>query len=107
MTTTTDMATIERRVRAAASELHAQRAYLFGSHARGDARPDSDVDLLFIVEGSESALHLIKEARRRLREWHVPKDVLVYTPEEFARWASQPGSLCHRVQQEGIVVYET
>jgi len=106
MASTTNLSIIEHRVRAAARELHAQRAYLFGSHARGNAGPDSDVDLLFIVDSDESALHLIKEARLRLRGWHVPKDVLVYTPQEFSRWASEPGSLCHRVLQEGIVVYE-
>ena len=27
--------------------------YLFGSHARGEARPDSDVDLCLVAEGAE------------------------------------------------------
>ena len=31
------------------SGIHAERGILFGSHARGDARPDSDVDVLIIA----------------------------------------------------------
>ena len=38
--------------------------YLFGSHARGEAGPDSDVDLCLVAEGAERQL----EAARRFRE---------------------------------------
>jgi predicted nucleotidyltransferase len=43
--------------------------YLFGSHARGEARPDSDVDLCIVAEGAERQF----EAARRYREalWKV------------------------------------
>ena len=55
-----------------------QAAILFGSHARGDARPDSDVDLCLISEGAERQF----EAAARLRHamwdiWPRPSFTLV------------------------------
>ena len=40
--------------------------YLFGSHARGDARPDSDVDLCIVADGAEQQLQTAVEFRRAL-----------------------------------------
>lgn len=53
--------------------------YLFGSHARGDARPDSDVDLCIVADGAERQL----EAARKFREaiWDVwPRPALTLIP---------------------------
>ena len=51
----------------AVTPVHA--VYLFGSHARGEARPDSDVDLCIVAEGAERQF----ETARRYREalWKV------------------------------------
>ena len=38
-----------------------KRVILFGSHARGDAQPDSDIDLLVVLEGP---VDILEEARR-------------------------------------------
>ena len=40
--------------------------YLFGSHARGDARPDSDVDLCLVAEGAERQLQAAQRFRRAI-----------------------------------------
>jgi predicted nucleotidyltransferase len=53
--------------------------YLFGSHARGEARPDSDVDLCLVADGAERQL----EAARQLREaiWDIwPKPAFTLVP---------------------------
>src|SRR5437016_599940 len=53
--------------------------YLFGSHARGEAKPDSDVDLCIVTDGAERQL----EAARRFREaiWSVwPRPALTLIP---------------------------
>jgi len=76
---------IDRMVRRIVERFDPDRIILFGSRARGDARPDSDVDLLVVmpVEGSrrEKALDI----REILRDIRLPMDIIVTTPESF-RW---------------------
>src|SRR3954470_2733415 len=61
-----------------------EKIILFGSQARGDAGPDSDIDLLVVmpVEGSVRDKRL--EIRGVLHDAVIPVDVLVTTPEDFA-----------------------
>ena len=42
--------------------------YLFGSHARGEARPDSDVDLCLVAEGAERQIETAQRYRRAISE---------------------------------------
>ena len=41
--------------------------YLFGSHARGEARPDSDVDLCIVADGAAEQLKTAQAFRRAMR----------------------------------------
>ncbi len=88
-----------------------QRIIVFGSQARGDSRPDSDVDVLVVDEmrrGSRGGDRL--EQRRRLygalRGCGAAVDVLLYTPEEVAKWASAVNHVVHHALAEGRTVYE-
>ena len=78
---------------------------LFGSHARGAARPDSDVDLLVVmpVEGSKRQKQL--EIRLALHDVGVAKDILVTTPEDFAWRKEVPGTVERPASREGKVLY--
>ncbi len=91
-------------------ECEPERIILFGSHARGDARPDSDVDLLVIErEGFSKERSRRREAAllwRALARFPVPKDILVYSAEEAAQWKSLPGHLLAQALSEGRVLYE-
>ncbi|MDQ6995095.1 MAG: nucleotidyltransferase domain-containing protein [Mariprofundaceae bacterium] len=91
-------------IRDAAKELHAQTAWLFGSYARGDAREDSDVDVLFIMDSDLPRPQRSMNAYTLLSKLDCPKDVLVYTPDEFRAWKQVPGSLCYNVLHEGIEI---
>jgi len=100
-----DMKEIHARVSMAASSLHAREAWLFGSYARGEASRNSDVDILFVVDDDLPHMHLIRTARKLMRDWHVPKDILVYRSDEFQDWQKVVGSLCYRVKTEGVRLY--
>ena len=81
------------------------KVVLFGSRARGEARADSDLDLL-IVEAS--ALPRYKRSARYLRALtglFPAKDVVVWTPEEIASWAEVPHAFSTTALREGKVLY--
>jgi len=100
-----DIEEIHTNISNAADRLHAREAWLFGSYARGEASESSDVDILFVVDNESSHLNLIRSARKLMRVWHVPKDILVYQHDEFQDWQKVVGSLCYRVKEEGVQLY--
>jgi hypothetical protein len=61
-----------------------QAVYLFGSHARGDARPDSDVDLCLVSEGAERQFVAAAQFRRATRGIR-PKPAFTLVPITPAR----------------------
>lgn len=92
-------------VRRIVSRFHPEQIILFGSHARGDAGPDSDVDLLVVMPLVGSKLEKQLEIRLALRSFQVPKDIVVTTPEEF-QWRKEiPGTIERPAAREGKVLY--
>ena len=97
------LAEIVRRLVAA---LQPERIYLFGSRARGEAKADSDYDVLVIVSNSDMPQHKREQAAyHHLWGVGVPIDVLVLTTEECERQASVVTSLPATVREEGEIVY--
>ncbi len=83
-----------------------ERIYLFGSHARGDAGPDSDFDLLVIVPDDtrqERTRSLL--AYQVLRGTRLAVDVLVWTRRSFESRLRVPASLPAVVEREGMMLY--
>jgi predicted nucleotidyltransferase len=93
-------------VRRIVVQFQPDRIILFGSQARGDPTWDSDVDLLVVmpVNGSKRAKQL--EVRIALHDVHYPKDVIVVTPDEWARHKNIPGTIVRPARLEGKVLYE-
>ncbi len=85
---------------------HPLRIILFGSHARGEARPDSDVDLLVVVPAVEHKRRLTVEILNALSDLPVAKDVVVTTPDEIERRGDVIGSVLRPALREGQVLYE-
>ena len=88
------------------AEFKPERIYLFGSHARGDAKPDSDYDLLMVLTSSPLPRYRRDQAAfRALAGLGVSKDILVLTREEFDRQRNALCSLPATVEREGILLY--
>jgi predicted nucleotidyltransferase len=78
---------------------------LFGSRARGDARWDSDYDLLVVMPDGNDRRETAMAIRRSLADMPLGKDVLVVTPDLIDR----PGmirSLLNHAFAEGRTLYE-
>lgn len=88
-----------------AEAIHPQKIILFGSWARGERNLHSDIDLLIIQESNLPRPQRYAQVRRLFWGMGIPMDILVYTPEEFARYQSVPGSFTHTVAREGRVLY--
>lgn len=77
--------------------------YLFGSHARGDAGPDSDLDFLVVVPASPDSRYTRGiEARRAVGDIASPKDIVVLTRDEWEAEQRVVCSLASTVAREGI-----
>ena len=82
------------------------RIILFGSHARGEAGPLSDVDLLVVFPDPTDKRRAAVEIMRSLGDLSVSKDVVVTTPEEIARRGDLVGTVQRPALREGKVLYE-
>lgn len=82
-----------------------EKVILFGSHARGHAGPDSDVDLLIVMRPKGTKAEQEIEIYKALRSYRMPKDVIVTTPEDFAWRSKIPGTIERPAAREGRVLY--
>jgi len=80
--------------------------YLFGSRARGDARPDSDYDFLVIEDRPVHTRRESTRIRRHLRGFAVPIDVIVARTEQIERYKDNPALIYHIALTEGKLCYE-
>lgn len=87
--------------------LRLQQVLLFGSRARGEARPDSDWDFLVIVDRApERATRVRLETRIgvRLVLERLPSDVLILSEDQFARQRKDVGYIAYYAAKESIVL---
>jgi predicted nucleotidyltransferase len=81
--------------------------YLFGLYAWGSSDEDSDLDLLIVVDTSEEKSYKRSiPASKALIDLMVPKDIIVYTKEEFEKLSSDVTTLCYKIKNEGRLIYE-
>ena len=85
------------------------RIYLFGSEARGEAGPDSDLDFLVVVpDDTPDVVMRSSEVYSRLSGFGMPKDVVPWRQSDFeGRAAYVRASLPATVVREGRLLYES
>jgi predicted nucleotidyltransferase len=86
----------------------ASRIILFGSMARGEETPESDIDLCVITPIKDRRpLDISIDLRRKLfNVKNVSLDLLTYNQDNFDEHAASPSSFAHLINTEGVVVYE-
>ncbi len=97
---------IQALVNRIAEQFHPDKVILFGSYARGTPTPDSDVDLLVIMQYSGRRLDLLQKIRKSLQDIPFPKDIVVRSPEEVEKYGRYIGTLLYPALKEGQVLYE-
>lgn len=97
--------TIKQMVKRIVERFNPDQVILFGSHARGTAGPDSDVDLLVVMPFAGSRREKAVEIGVALHGIGVPKDIVVTTPEDFEWRKEIPGTIERPAALEGKVLY--
>ena len=100
--TASDIDEVVRRIVDAA---HPEKIILFGSAARGDMGPHSDLDFLIIKAGAHRR-ELTDRIRRALRGVNAAVDLVVATPEDIARYKDSHPLVYKPALREGLVVYD-
>jgi uncharacterized protein len=81
------------------------KVVLFGSHARGEAGPDSDLDFLVVERDVPNRHAEMVRLGRELRSLGVPVDVVVVSERYAEDWGGVQGTMVHAALTEGRVLH--
>jgi predicted nucleotidyltransferase len=98
-------ALIDEMVEVIVRKFEPERIILFGSHARGDSGPDSDIDLLIVMRFDGPKREQQVRIRAALRQFRAPKDIIVTTPDDFAWRKDVVGTIEWPATREGKVLF--
>lgn len=84
---------------------HPEKVILFGSHASGNPRPGSDVDLLVVMDTALPTLEQAGEIRRAI-DHRFGLDLIVRTPKQLAERIALGDFFLREIAQQGKVLYE-
>ena len=96
---------VREMVRRIVERFDPEKIILFGSRARGDAGPDSDVDLLVVMEVEGSRRERQIEVRLALHDIRVSKDIIVVRPVEFEKRRDIVGTIVRPAVHDGRLLY--
>ena len=101
----TSMSDIQEVVDTIAQEFKPQKVILFGSYARGDEEPDSDVDLLVIMPHEEHASRKAAEITCRVHPRRFALDLIVRSPEVVRHRLALNDWFMRELMREGRILY--
>ena len=100
-----DPQVVDRIIQAVVASVRPLRIILFGSAARGEMGPDSELDLLVVMQ---QGTHRRKTANDCIARWGgvgVPFDIVVATPEDLELHRNNPGLIYQTILREGTEVH--
>jgi len=101
-----DESLIQEITRRIVEGVHPERVILFGSRARGNALPESDIDLFVELEAPGSPVERHIKVRGLLWGVRVPMDLIVMTPEEVRERRGSLVSIIPIIEREGRTLYQ-
>ena len=96
-------AVVEQVTARLVARLQPERVILFGSHARGDAHPGSDIDLLAVVPNPPPRAEAWRLAREIAPE--LPLQLVLMSPEEWEETRDVVGGIAYPAHHEGRVLH--
>jgi predicted nucleotidyltransferase len=102
---TLDRALLDRVVQQIVQQFQPDRVILFGSHASGTPTPDSDVDLLVVMETSETPGRSAARVAAAV-DHPFPLDIIVRTPAALAAARQRGATFVTEILTQGVVLYE-
>ena len=100
-----DQAKLDDLVRRIVDAVHPLRIIMFGSAARGEMTPDSDVDVLVVVPEGADGLETTQLLYLRMLGLGMPVDILVTTPSRLEKHRHNIGLIYRTVLLEGRDIY--
>ena len=95
---------LDQIVQRIAKVVRPQKIILFGSAARGEMGPDSDLDIL-VVTDCKHRRNTARKIRRQLFGVGVPIDIIVAKPEDLERYGDSIGLIYRPALREGKILY--
>ena len=99
-------AVLDDLVRRIAEQFSPEKIILFGSRARGDAGPDSDIDLLVLFSDVADPNKRAAELYASLLDFPSPMDIVVSTSSRFERYRNVVNTVYWPASREGRILYE-
>jgi predicted nucleotidyltransferase len=96
---------LDELVRRIIQSVHPLRIILFGSAARGEMGPNSDVDVLVVMPEGTHRRHTMEELHGAFAGLPFPVDALVATPSDLETYRHTPGMIYRTVLAEGMELY--
>jgi predicted nucleotidyltransferase len=96
---------IDELIRHIVETVHPLRIILFGSAARDDMGPNSDLDVLVVMPDGTHRRRTAQLLYRKISGLKVPFDILVATPADLEKHKDNIGLVYRMVLREGKEVY--
>jgi uncharacterized protein len=96
---------LEELVRRIVEAAHPLRIILFGSTARGEAGPTSDVDVLVVVPDGTHRLDTAENVYVNLHGFRIDVDVVIATEGDIAKYKDSPGLVYREAIRDGRTLY--
>ena len=94
-------------VRRIVSAVDPVKIILFGSHAYGKPKKESDLDIMVVVDKIENTRReIVLRIREALSDFLIGKDIIVATTQEIEDWKEVPQAFVTYVVKRGRLLYE-